>query len=165
MILGNSTAGPAGLRPNDGVGCVRGARVRALDVMGPPIDETAWPLIVVRWSGTVVDADLDGLLARMERWLAKGERFGLLIDSRGARGLSPEQRVRLIETMKRQSELTSRYLIQAIVIDNLIQRTLFYGINLIFPNPFPSKVFAEPEAARSWLLQMLGAPARVSKTL
>jgi hypothetical protein len=37
------------------------------------------------------------------------------------------------------------------VLDNLIQRTLFYGINLIFPNPFPSKVFADPLEAEAWL--------------
>jgi hypothetical protein len=132
--------------------------------MDLPIDEESWPLVVVRWGGVVPDAMVDAFLLRMDAWLERGERFGLLVDSRGAKGLSPEQRARLIGHMKRQAPLTSRLLVQAIVLDNLIQRSLFYGINLIFPNPFPSKVFAEPAAAREWLLMKLGSPSAADNT-
>ena len=57
----------------------------------------------------------------------------------------------VLEHMKQRAALTSRLLVQAIVLNSLIQRTLFYGINLMFPNPFPSKVFADPDDARRWL--------------
>lgn len=116
-----------------------------------PIDEAAWPLVKVRWDGAVTDSMVDTFLARMDEWLQRGERFGLLLDSRGAKGMSPEQRNRLIGHMKRNADTTSKCLVQAIVLDNLIQRTLFYGINLIFPNPFPSKIFADPVEAEAWL--------------
>ena len=124
--------------------------------MQPPVDETAWPLVAVQWRGAISDATLGTFLSQMDGWLARGERFGLLIDSREAQGLSPEQRSRLIAHMKKQSGLTARFLVQAIVLDSLLQRTLFYGINLIFPNPFPSKVFGDVAAARAWLLEVLG---------
>jgi hypothetical protein len=125
--------------------------------MPAPIDESEWPLVIVRWEGSISDATLNAFVLQMDVWLRAGERFALLIDSRGARGLSPEQRTRLIGHMKRQAELTAEFLVQAIVLDNLMQRTLFWGINLVFPNPFPSKVFAEPSAARAWLLARLAA--------
>jgi len=121
----------------------------------PPIDDSRWPLAVVQWSGDIEDATLDAFLIQMDAWLGRGERFGLLIDSRQARGMSPEQRARLLAHMKGQAALTSKLLVQAIVLQSLLQRTLFYGVNLIFPNPFPSKVFAEVAPAESWLLSML----------
>lgn len=119
------------------------------------IDEAEWPLVTVRWEGNIDDATLAIVLARMDIWLARGQRFGLLIDSRGAGGLSPEQRTRLIAHMKSRASRTSELLVQAGVMDNLIHRTLFHWINLLFPNPFPSKVFADPEVARAWLKSML----------
>jgi hypothetical protein len=128
--------------------------------MQPPVDDSQWPLVVVHWSGSINDATLDGFLAQMDRWLDRGERFGLLIDSRESQGLSPEQRGRLISHMKRQSALTSQFLLQAIVMGSLLQRTLFYGINLIFPNPFPSKVFGDVAPARAWLTAQLAMPAK-----
>ncbi len=115
------------------------------------IDETEWPIVVVQWHGPLGEAELRAFLARLDTWLQRGERFGLLIDSRAAQGMSPEQRVQVIDHMKQRAPLTSRLLVQAIVLHSLIQRTLFYGINLLFPNPFPSKVFASPEPARAWL--------------
>ena len=119
--------------------------------MRVPIDEAAWPLVRVRWDGAVSDSMIDTFLARMNEWLERGERFALLLDSRGAKGMSPEQRNRVIGHMKQNAARTARCLVQAIVLDNVIQRTLFYGINVIFPNPFPSKVFADPDEAEAWL--------------
>jgi len=120
------------------------------------IDESTWPLVTMQWEGIPTDADLTWLLRSMDGWLDRGERFGLLVDTLGSGVLTPEQRVRTIGHMKANANRTSRLLVQAIVIHSRIQRTLFYGINLVFPNPFPSKVFAEAGAARAWLLLQLG---------
>jgi hypothetical protein len=122
------------------------------------VDETAWPIVTVRWVGIPSDSTLTTFLGCMDRWLEKGQRFGLLMDTRSAAGLSPEQRVRVLGHMKSQASLTAKYYVQAMVIDSVVQRTLFYGINVIFRNPFPSKVFAEPEAARAWLASELEKP-------
>lgn len=120
------------------------------------IDESTWPLVTMQWEGIPTDADLTWLLRSMDGWLDRGERFGLLVDTLGSGVLTPEQRVRTIAHMKANANRTSRLLVQAIVIHSRIQRTLFYGINLVYPNPFPSKVFAEAGAARAWLLAQLG---------
>ena|SRR5688572_20099134 len=120
------------------------------------IDESTWPLVTMQWEGIPTDTDLTWFLSRIDAWLDRGERFGLLIDTRGSGVLTPEQRVRTIGHMKANANRTSRLLVQAIVIQSHIQRTLFYGINLVVPNPFPSKVFGEAAAARAWLLLQLG---------
>jgi hypothetical protein len=123
-------------------------------------DESRWPLVLTSWRGTPSDEEFAGMLARVDGWLARGQRFGLLIDARDGGGFSPEQRRQLILHMNRNIERTERFLIQATVIDNLVQRTLFYGVNLLFPNRFPSKVFAEVEPARAWLSEALAAGPR-----
>jgi len=119
-------------------------------------DDRSWPIVKTRWSGTVADRDVDAALSRIDDYLTRDQRFGLLIDSRGGGGFSPEQRNRVLSHMKSRSHLTSRLLVQAVVIDNLIQRTLYYGVRLLLPSPFPSKVFAHPGSAEAWLMQEVG---------
>jgi hypothetical protein len=123
------------------------------------VDETAWPIVVVRWVGIPKDSTLTTFLGCMDRWLSRGERFGLLMDTRAGAGLSPEQRVRVINHMKAHSALTEKFYVQALVISSVVQRTLFYGINVIFRNPFPSKIFPDVESARTWLESELEQPA------
>lgn len=122
------------------------------------VDETAWPIVVVRWVGIPKDSTLTTFLHCMDRWLEKRERFGLLMDTRGGASLSPEQRVRVINHMKAHSALTAKFYVQAMVVTNVVQRTLFYGINVIFRNPFPSKIFADANSARAWLQSELEKP-------
>jgi hypothetical protein len=126
--------------------------------MGLRLDESGWPIVVGVWQGTLTDEELTHALTAIDRWLARRERFGLLIDTRGGGGLGPDQRNRLIAHMKTNAGVSSKYLVQATVIDNVLQRTLFYAVNLVFPNPFPAKVFSHPESARAWLLEKLAEP-------
>jgi stage II sporulation SpoAA-like protein len=125
--------------------------------MGFEFDDQSWPIVKARWEGTVTDQDVDAMLSRIDAYLARQQRFGLLIDSRGGGGLSPEQRQRVLAHMKRQAHLTVQWLAQAVVIDNLIQRTLYYGFRLLMPTPFPSQAFANVEAAEAWLIEAVGA--------
>jgi hypothetical protein len=127
--------------------------------MGFEFDERSWPIVKTRWSGTASDRDVDAASSRVDEYSSREERFGLLIDSRGGGGFSPEQRNRVLAHMKARAELTSRLLVQAVAIDNLIQRTLYYGLRLLLPSPFPSKVFAHPEAAEAWLRHELAMAA------
>ena len=123
-------------------------------------DDLSWPIVKARWSGTVTDQAVEAALSRVDAYLARGERFGLLIDSRGGGGFSPEQRNRVLSHMKARAEVTARLLVQAVVIDNLIQRTLYYALHLFFRSPFPSQVFADTEAAEAWLESVIAAGKR-----
>jgi hypothetical protein len=126
--------------------------------MGFEYDESSWPIVRARWIGTVTDGEVSNALTRIDGWVGRGQRFGLLIDGRGGGGMSPEQRNRVIVHMKARAESTAKYLVQAVIFDNLVQRTLYYGMNLLFPSPFPSKAFADPVAAEAWLKSVLAAP-------
>jgi hypothetical protein len=123
--------------------------------MGFAVDATEWPIVFVRWEGELSEAGLIAALGRMDEFLAREERFGVLVDMREGSGFSPEQRALLLQHMKANAALTAKYLVQAVVVDNLLQRTLFYAVSLLFPSPAPSRIFSEPAAARAWLRSML----------
>jgi hypothetical protein len=131
---------------------------RKVEVVDFEFDESSWPIVVLRWRARPSDASVIAGLAHMDALLARGERFGLIVDSRGSQSLTPEQRGMMIAHMKRNAELNAKYLVQAFVANDLIARTLYWGVQLISPPPFPSKVFGEFEAARAWIGDMLGTP-------
>jgi hypothetical protein len=62
----------------------------------------------------------------------------------------------LVAHMKRNAELNKKYLVQAFVSDEFVTRTMYWGVQLLLPSPFPSKVFGDIDAARAWLSDMLG---------
>lgn len=97
------------------------------------------------------DGDLTEALARLDGFLGKGTRIGLLIDARGALGLAAEQRRTLIAHMRNNADKTARLLVQAIVNDNAIQRMLAFTVGVVAPPPFPSRSFGDVDAALSWL--------------
>lgn len=121
------------------------------------IDDSAWPIVKARWSGVLSDDELSHTLAAMDSWLARGERFGLLLDARGGRGLTSDQRRTVVSHMKAAAPMTAKYLVQAIVHDNAVLRTLDNTIGWMLPRPFVSKTFADPEVAMMWLNHQLAA--------
>ena len=135
---------------------------RAVPVASPEaevefeFDESSLPIIVVRWQGRPSDASIVAGLARLDAMLARGQRFGLIVDSRGSGGFTPEQRSMLVAHMKQNTELNKKYLVQAFVSDEFVTRTMYWGVQLLLPSPFPSKVFGDIDAARAWLSDMLG---------
>ncbi len=144
----------------------RGARHRGVgevEAVEIEVDESEWPVIVVRWQGLLSDASLAAGLVRMDALLARGERFAIIVDTRGGEGLTPEQRKMVLAHMKRNVELNTRFLVQAFVANDLLSRSLYWGVQLLMPSPFPSKVFGEFDAARAWALEMLGTRAASSE--
>jgi hypothetical protein len=123
-------------------------------------DDSTWPIVVVRWHGRPSEASLVAGLERLDTLLGRGERFGLLVDSRGSAGLSPELRRLVVSHMQKNAELNAKYLIQAFVADSLLMRTLYWAVQLLLPSPFPSKVFDDFDKARAWIVNELGDSAR-----
>lgn len=119
------------------------------------LDDSAWPITKARWSGVMTDEELANALSHFDAWLARGERFGFLLDARGGRGLSGHQRRMVVMHMKAAAPLTLKYLVQALVHDNAIMRTLDNTIGWMLPRPFVSKTFADPVVALAWLNEQL----------
>ena len=120
------------------------------------VDETAWPIVSVRWWGEVTDADLIRFFEHLDGWIARG-RFGLLLDARHGSDLTPAQRAMVLAHMKATAEKTGSRMVQAFVQDNAAHRVLYSVMSTIFPLPFPSKMFPEPESARLWLADKLSS--------
>jgi hypothetical protein len=122
------------------------------------LDDSGWPIVKARWTGAVSDQEIQSVLVAMDAWLARGERFGFLLDARGGKGLSADQRRNVVTHMKTAAPLTAKFLVQAIVHDNAVLRTLDNTIGWMLPRPFVSKTFADPEIALMWLHQQLARP-------
>jgi hypothetical protein len=101
-------------------------------------------------------------LGRLDALLARGQRFALIVDTRGSGVLTPEQRRLIVSHMQQNAERNAKYLVQAVVANSVITRTLYFGVQLLSPPPFPSKVFADMEAARAWVADELGGATRRS---
>lgn len=127
------------------------------------VDETAWPIVSVRWSGEVTDGELASFFAHLDTWFARG-RFGLLLDARHASDLTPAQRASVLAHMKATAEKSGSRMVQAFVQEKAVHRVLYSVMSTVFPLPFPSKMFPEPESARLWLEDKLrslsGGPGR-----
>ncbi len=120
------------------------------------VDESAWPIVAVTWHGSVDDAELERLLGWVDQWFARGERFGLLLDlRRGIGDMSSDQRALVVRHMRATAEKSGAGMVQAIVYDHPLHRAMYEVMSRIFPLPFPSKTFPEPESARVWLADKL----------
>ena len=115
------------------------------------VDDSAWPIVSVRWGGDVSDEDVRAFLARLDGWFAKGQRFGLLLDARGGGDLTELQRATVLQHMRDTAHSSPSLLVQGFVQDKAIHRVLYTVMSAVFPLPFPSKMFPEPESARVWL--------------
>lgn len=126
--------------------------------MAPPeqlayvVDETRWPLLVLRATSAVNDvAALDATYRAMERVLQKRTRFLLLFDLR-AGGSSPSRRRRLLDWgLQHQEELESFVEAQAIVVGTSIERGFVTAMLWLTPMHWPVRVFASAEEAEHWL--------------
>jgi hypothetical protein len=118
-------------------------------------DDSQFPRVEVSWTGTVTDDELGHFIDKMDACFARAETFSLLIDTRGARVPTAEQRRRLLVHMRATAKAAEANLIQAVVIESAFIRTFYFGITWAIPMPFPSKVFAEAESAREWLERTL----------
>ncbi|MEK7765427.1 MAG: hypothetical protein AAB368_04235 [bacterium] len=124
--------------------------------MGIRVDESQWPVVTARWQGAVRDEEVKSFLAWMEHWLAREQRFGLLLDARAAGLLSRAQRATILAYMKRHAAPSAKFLVQALVINNAVVRALYNSIRRVFPHPYPSRIFTLPKPAREWLEAQLG---------
>lgn len=124
------------------------------------IDDASWPLVQVRWTGTVTDDEVLLFQRAMDRWFARGAPFGLMIDSRGAASLTGEQRQSVLAHIKATAREAELFLVNAFVVDSAVQRAFYFGLAWAFAFPFPSKTFVDPESAQQWLRAQIDARTR-----
>jgi hypothetical protein len=125
------------------------------------IDESDWPLLVIRWPrGVIVDADVDAFLRVSTEHLARRERFASFHDGVRATALDSRQRRRMADHVTtHRKELAEWHVAAAIFADSAVVRGIVTAINWLSPPPFPQRQFAVRADAEAWLRQMLRADA------
>ncbi|HEX8826281.1 MAG TPA: hypothetical protein VF794_40625 [Archangium sp.] len=122
--------------------------------MEPPshitFDDSLWPLLVVRYSGTPTNEQFEAYLARRQSYLDRKEKHALIYDTTSFKVLTTEQRQRQILWLRERAALMKKYSLgSALVITSPIAR-LTLSIVLQFSQaqtPYhPARSL--PEAAR-----------------
>ncbi|WP_375769951.1 hypothetical protein NR798_03415 [Archangium gephyra] len=101
--------------------------------MAPPsnitIDDSLWPLLVLRFSGTPTNQQFEEYMARRGNYLARNQKHTLIYDTVSFSVLTGEQRQRQINWLKEHKEpLQKLSLGSALIITSPVVRLLLSGI-------------------------------------
>lgn len=104
-----------------------------LEGMGAPsnitFDDSLWPLLVVRFSGTPTKQQFEEYMARRGSYLARNQQHTLIYDTTSFNVLTGEQRQRQIHWLKEhKEELRTLSLGSALIITSPVVRLLLSGV-------------------------------------
>jgi hypothetical protein len=127
--------------------------------MAYAIDDARWPLVVARATKHSDAAALEASYRTLEAILDRKQQFVLLFDVRGATSSSSRRR-NLLSWCERHADALTRYLaVGAIVAASSIERGFVTASLWLRSPPWPMRVFADPDAAETWLLSELATPS------
>jgi hypothetical protein len=125
-------------------------------VSAPTYDESEWPLLVVTMPDNINDEELDTHHAELAAYIARGQLFAVVVDSRDMPALGPEGRKRSADFIRSQSSLAKEYVAAvALVHRNGMQTKILTAILWLVKPPVLLRVFTEPEEARDWAKEKL----------
>jgi hypothetical protein len=100
---------------------------------GIEVDDTMWPLVVIRYNGPRTDADWHAMFAAYDRIHARRERFATINDTTNAPLPSAVERAMIGEHAKGHDDATRRYLVATcMVIENAIMRGALTAIHWVY---------------------------------
>ncbi len=124
---------------------------------GYEVDESAFPLLVVRFVGPMTDADFQGYLDHMEN-LRSRARNAAVFDATEAGHLPARQRRMQAEWLKTHRSMLQRYSVgSAFVMPSPIVRGALTAILWITDMPGPHTVVESRELAEAWAREQLRA--------
>ena len=92
-------------------------------------DDSLWPLLVVRFTGTPTNPQFEEYMARRGSYLARNQKHTLIYDTVSFTVLSSEQRQRQIHWLKEHKEpLRTLSLGSALIITSPVVRLLLSGV-------------------------------------
>ncbi len=116
------------------------------------LDDKHWPLVLVTFEGSAAKPAFDRYLAQMERYLARGERHGYLLDGREGAMMAPEERTAQGAWLKRNKvELKRHSVATALVLRSAAVRFVLTAIYLIQAPVVPTETFGTVDEAHAWL--------------
>src|SRR5690606_32089225 len=95
---------------------------------------------------------------RLEAIVARREPYASLVDARESHGVSPAQRQRQAEWIKRHEVDLRKYCLgNAYVITSALARLSINVVNILKPMPAPQTVVPTVEAGAAWVAERLEA--------
>lgn len=115
------------------------------------VDESAFPLVRIRWAGALDDEGFDQYLAACETFLEYGSIFAIVLDATAAASLTGAQRERQSAWFSAMKiPLRERCAGLAMVIAKPWVRRLLAALRLVSPLPCPSHLAPTVEDAEAW---------------
>lgn len=120
-------------------------------------DETAWPLLYVRFpSKPLNDAGFEHFISRYTDMVERRMRFATILDSRGlSTAITAQQRKRLTEWFEVTGPLAGEYHFGiAVLMSNAIIRGALKAVTWLAPIPVPIKPFASVSESAPWIREI-----------
>jgi hypothetical protein len=122
------------------------------------VDDKLWPLVVVHYEGAHTLEEFQELDRRMLAILERRQPYAAILDGRKSQGMTPEQRKRQAEWMKRNDvELRKYCLGAAFIITSSVARLTMNVMITLKPPPVPYTFVVTLEAAAVWTAAKLEA--------
>ena len=116
-------------------------------------DLSRWPLVLVRPPVTVTDAQMQAYLDRFDAEVIRQEEpYGVVLDLRRTKAISPRQRAMLTESMERHD---SAALCQgtAMVFESRLLKAILSAIFWVRKPAYPTRVFTDLDEGCLWVQQ------------
>jgi hypothetical protein len=116
------------------------------------IDESLWPLLIIRFVGTVSDEQFEQYLVRTSAVLQRKERCVSLFDGLQLGMPTASQRNRQVEWLRQDEALMREFLLgTAYVLGSPVHRLMLSMILHVIPPPMPYVVAPSLSSAVAWL--------------
>jgi hypothetical protein len=122
------------------------------------VDETLWPLLLMRYAAPLSLEDFEEVNRKMTAMLERQEPYVAIVDGRKGQGMTPEQRQLQADWLKRNDPALRKYCLgTAFIITSAIGRLTLNVMIILKPPPIPYTVVPTLEAAAVWAADRLAA--------
>lgn len=117
------------------------------------VDESAWPLLIIRYKGLSPLQDYADMLAERSRQLGRQERHMVLHDMREASSMATRGHRHIqLEWMRKEEGRIRQWLVgTASLTDSVALRLLMSAVQHLRPLPVPHATFSRLPAALLWI--------------
>lgn len=114
-------------------------------------DDSLWPLLVVKFTGTTSDQEFEAYLERMSTYLNRGEKWVCIYDSTEMKDSPLTHRQRQLEWLKENDALLRQRMIgTGFIVTSPVIRLAMSVINQLNKPPCPSSAVSNMKAALEW---------------
>jgi len=120
------------------------------------MDESLWPLLIVRFSGVMSASDFEGYLSRLDVLLKREERFVIITDTSQMSWHGPSLRQRQVEWIQEHVEAMREWVLgHATITTSTFARLSVSILRHLQPMPMPHTEVGDLPSALVWVTDRL----------